>query len=510
MKQFIKLFGAFITLLGIAASLLSFAAVAEGASVKPQYLVDFSAERQYEVASQLAFAAPGASTMEWCDHSAKFTASSDNANWSFYTQSNFQAENASYLKLRIKNESPGDIFELWASASDVVTDSLEINMQFYKIETKGSGWREYIFVIDSECMVKGSWEGAIKRIRIDFAVSPSPAAGDYMEIDYIAMFSTEDEAKAFDIEKWEAANPAKPCGRWLDVNAAYPSCIFDLRAANKEQLEKMTMSIGSNGTIEYFDTYVTLTATKDSANPSWTFNLPELLDTNVCRYIKFSVKNDSNVGGFEMWYAHQQNAKTLRKNTLFKIETKDSEFQTYIFCVDDAYSSTEPSSRPYQGSIGTIRLDFMDTVAAMNDSDTVERAKKGEQMSVEYVAYFATLEQAEVFDINAYRAGQAQKSVTVDIKLPAPAGAREPLSTDNEEETTTVPEEETTTAPQTEEESTTVISETTADNAEETTVADKVDEPKKGCASVGGIGIVSVLSIAAIPALLYTKKRIKK
>lgn len=521
MKKRSRIFSAILALLMMSLSLFSVLSSADDATPvadgEPKYIIDFSSERANDLAEKFQFYAPGECTMELLDYSAKFTATKDTANWFLSTNADFKADDTRFVKMRIKNGTDGNSFEFWASSNPWIKN-LEISIQLYEISTKDSAWKEYVFEINDDAMVQGKWEGDIKRLRIDFPVNPNPRVGESVEVDYIAFFGTEAEANDFDIGAWEAAHPARfSCYEGLDLTKADPSYILDLREANKAALEAATcIPLGaSQGTLTYTDTYATFTASQNNANPGWGFKAPEYLDTNACRYIKICIKNNSKVPGFEMWHSFFREATgtQMRKNIVIPISTEDTEFQTYIIKLDDAYSGNTATA-PWYGRLGVFRLDFVDSLNTMTQSGQIIRAQTGESVDVQYVAYFATQEQAEAFDILKYRAGAEQATVAVTVEMPtAPTTKREPLEGEGNTGEENTGEENT--GEMNTEESTTE----THTNAPEiptqaptgtSTSTKKSPEPANtGCNSVigAGGGILAVLAVGL--AFEWSRKRRK-
>ena len=386
------------------------------AVVDPKYIIDFSADSRYQDGSALKMAAPTYCSVEYgkdgdIDY-AKFTPTATNKNYSIGSYSDFVPTENDCIKIRLKNNTPGTIFELWFAHDGSASTLKRLK---WTVTAEDDDWKEYTFHMtqDSISGANGidlwSQNTNIPYLRLDMVNDASThnssisGTKNNVMVDYIAIFSSKAEADAFDISQWKGNGFA-----WLSdaeyknlITDKKPSILFDLRASQRTALEGMNPILGSNGTLEYMTSYVTLTATQDNANPNWTFNLDDSLDTSVCGYVKFGIKNESSVPGFEFWYSSEGN---VNKNTAFQISTNDSDFKTYTFCVKDGGTA---QTFPYLGRIGNIRLDFMDAtnvIGGVGDGES-KRASVGEKIHIEYVAFFATQEAADAFDINEYRYG---------------------------------------------------------------------------------------------------------
>ena len=529
MKRIAKLVSLFLVVLMLAAAVATAASAAEAepkSTTKATLVYDFSEQRKYEIYSLGTFANPSASTIEWQDWCAKFTATADNANWFLW---NLECKNDAaemlWVKLRYKNLTQGDTFEIWAYDDPHTNVSKEkAHLMLWEIaskpknSTEDPGWCETILPIDKDALAGGAWEGIMRRIRLDLAVNPTPEKGQEFYLDYFAFFATEEDAKAFSIRDWEAENPALPYGQKFTYTANQPTWIVDFKKANQEAFEKQIPESNgytlSNFTYDWTDECLKVTniSGADGKNSTVAYTLPNgPVPATLCRYAKIRVKNESTVAGTTIWVSPGENAGATQMNKCFimDITTEDTDFKEYIIALDDADKVHSTANTPwYSGQIWTVRFD---AICGYNPEASNKRtfANKDGSLSYDYFAMFATLEEAQAFDIAKYRAGTAQTAVTGTL-LPlsaAPTTEREKLADGSEDEkpseeesssvvtpaSSDVPTTEET--PTTEAPKTTEVAPTTEAPTTEAPTTEAAKESKGGCGSVvsASLALVAVL-----------------
>lgn len=438
------------------------------------------------------------------DYYSTFTRTDATDNNMFITYSApFKAEEVNYVKVRLKNNSSGDTFKLEFGA-DAMTKTLGINVECWQIRTNEDQWCEYIFPV-AENITSGKWEGDINTLRCHFVVNPALAAGESVSVDYIALFDTEENAKNFDIAAWEAANPAKELPEGSNPNA-YPSEIIDFT----KEADQKRIAFNSTHVETTFTAEGVVATAANGTTPSSLFKVD--MTSYDSAYVKIKVKNTSSTAGIKIGFCgnfveESLNGHTERSENFLPLDTNMTEFKEYIFKWSDY--KREGVAWDYVGRMNMMRIDWMRAGAN-------ERATKGESTVVEYIAFFATKEQAESFDITAYRAGIFKPTVTVDdYKVAAPTTQRaefiwvDPVTLEevdpngggnNDTPATPTGPANTTTAA-----TTTAKATEAATTAAATTAAVTTEAPKGGCG--GSVALVGIGAIAALGAVVVSKKR---
>lgn len=356
----------------------------QGATSQPAFIVDYQLDRKAEIEA-ISTGEYAVCVAEYTNQDIKITAKSDNANWFLGYFCDFDAESHKFIKLRIRNECPGDTFEVWASKA--TSGNYEIRLDLWKVDPNSSQYKEYIFDI-SENIGSGSWAGQIKRIRLDFIVSPNPNKDQYIYLDYFAVFNSKAEAEAFNIDQWEAANPPGSNTPALPVSNGYPSFLLDFKAKNKSDIEKLVASAPGDCTVEFLEDALCATASVNNAN--WRYGINVDVHTALTQYVKVRLKNETSGTKFEFWTSSTTNTTYLPVGIQMPISTKDTEYKEYIFKLSDYLTQGL-----YINNLGTLRIDFSET----------PRPSTGEKFYIDYIAFFATKEEAEHFHIVEYRAG---------------------------------------------------------------------------------------------------------
>ncbi|NLK38703.1 MAG: hypothetical protein GX303_00440, partial [Clostridiales bacterium] len=172
------------------------------------------------------------------------------------------------------------------------------------------------------------------------------------------------------------------------VSDGYPSVLFDFKAKNKEEIEKKVASNPVDCTIEFLEDALLATSTVNNAN--WRYGLNADVHIALAQYVKFRIKNETASEEFEMWYHPEINNTSMPGSFRMPISTKDTEYKEYIFKMTDCVASGM-----YVRNLGTLRIDFAEA----------PRPATGEKFYIDYIAFFATQEEAEHFNIVEYRAG---------------------------------------------------------------------------------------------------------
>lgn len=165
-----RLFACFLTLLMV---MSAFVITTSAASASPLLMLDFKTSRVYE----LPFDSQNNNVLDytWSEECLTATASAENANglMGFYIDMN--AEDAKWVRIRVKNETLGEDFEMFCSAKHEAHASHEIELNL-KMSYEDKEFKEYVVSVES-ILTNGKWEGNLQRIGIGFAEGPRPGAG---------------------------------------------------------------------------------------------------------------------------------------------------------------------------------------------------------------------------------------------------------------------------------------------------------------------------------------------
>lgn len=395
-----RLFACLLTLLMVTSALVI---TTSAASTDTTLMLDFKASRYYE----LPFDSHSNNVLdyEWSEECIKATANTENANGllGFYIDMN--AEDAKWIRVRVKNETLGEDLEMFYSANHEAHAAHEIELNL-KMSYEDKEFKEYVVSIES-ILTNGKWEGNLQRIGIGFAEGPRPAKGESISIDYIAFFKTEAEAKNFDPAAWRTANPAK-----VQVTTDAPTHIVDFSAANEAAIRETFNQNPADCTIEFLEDALKATATKESSN--WAIGQNVNFNAQDARYVKMRIKNPSDGGVFEMWISTIQSGN-YRLQFQAPIKTGTTSFDEYVFDMQEymLYSS----GSLWVGDIARVRYDFSEN----------PRVTTGATFEIDYIAFFSTKEAADKFDINEWR--KTGGATAVETITAAPETTKAPETT---------------------------------------------------------------------------------
>ena len=411
-KTCVRTIAILLSLLMLTATLFTAPVSADPAPSTNATLVwDFSSARKYEIVGNGMFAGEaGACTVAWEENDAKFTATAANANWLFMVMNvNLDTTKTKYVKFRIKNQTEGTAFELWTGRT--TRDNFESHIYLKSVTTLDADWKEYVFDISAATFASGSWTGNIRQVRLDLVANPSngkatntsTTENNVVYLDYFAFFDSLDDANAFSIRDWETENPALLYPRRCAGNTS-PSWIVDFSAANETAIKAQMPANNTylNANYEWLDEGLKITSTKEGANPTFGYTLPVASSGAACRYAKIRVKNEGTLAGTTIWVASNEGASNtqMQKSLIFPITAGDTEFKEYIIAFGDAQSS---GTNPWlNGRLGTVRFDPLCAYDA-DASNKREFSHLGDSITIDYFAMFATLAEAQAFDIHAYR-----------------------------------------------------------------------------------------------------------
>ena len=116
-----------------------------------------------------------------------------------------------WIKLRIQNHSEAPMFEMHFASTASGDGITAETCTHFPISTKDTEYKEYVFnvkeynlqsqSVNGITLEKSVWDGSISRVRLDCMWIAEPSGqvpkGSTMDIDYVAFFDTEEDAKAF-------------------------------------------------------------------------------------------------------------------------------------------------------------------------------------------------------------------------------------------------------------------------------------------------------------------------
>lgn len=400
-----RMFACLLTLLVL---MSTFVISTSAASTDTLLMLDFKASRYYE----LPFDSHSNNVLDyvWNEECIKATANTENANGllGFYIDMN--AEDAKWIRVRVKNETLGEDLEMFYSAKHEAHAGHEIELNL-KMSYEDKEFKEYIVSTES-ILTNGKWEGNLQRIGVGFAEGPRPAKGESISIDYIAFFKTEAEAKAFDPAAWRTANPAK-----VQVTSDAPTHIVDFSLANEEAIRATFNQNPADCTIEFAENSIIATATKESSN--WAIGQNVSFNAQDAGYVKMRVKNPTEGESFEMWISVIESGH-YRLQFQAPIKTGQTDFVEYTFAMQDYMLYAKGSL--WVGDIQRVRYDFSEN----------PRSAAGATFEIDYIAFFSTKEAADKFDIDAWRkngGAAAETTAAPETTTAAPVTTAAPTTT---------------------------------------------------------------------------------
>lgn len=185
---------------------------------------------------------------------------------------------------------------------------------------------------------------------------------------------------------------------------------------------------------------VTINGPADGGNgdPYFMLRIDEL-DADVYEWCKVKIKNNSNADYFQFHF-QPSTGLTGATNSLFPISKGDEDFKEYVvnmkainlFASEHSQDTMYPFDlveSQWAGYISAVRLDCMFEAYPGGQIET------DSEFDFEYIAFFASEEDANNFDIEAYRA-----SITpVPTKEPTPEPTPSPEVSSPEKEETKAP-----------------------------------------------------------------------
>ena len=299
------------------------------------------------------------------------------------------ASHVAWAKVRARNLCQAEAIELYG-----VTGGMELNPNsctHVDLE-KDSEWHTYIIHIPTENVrtanaVKGAnltktmWNGKVNWIRLDPMWKSGHGAmtkGEQIQIDYVAFFATREEAEEF------RSNP-EPTLLW-DFNS--DEAMTKSMAKNSRDHVSWKGEKDSEG-----NDYYTFTATGN--NPRVSIDMGSSDASNVT-WATVRARNLCGADAIEL-FGHT-NGKTMTGPECVHVDLEqDDKWYTYVINIPEenvraanAYKGASLTETVWKGKVDWIRLDPI-------WKDAVRDAVIGDQIQIDYVAFFSNEEDARAY-----------------------------------------------------------------------------------------------------------------
>lgn len=204
-----------------------FALPSKAASDKP-VVIDFSYEDEF----YFYYSTNNGADVDWEDGALHITSTQDlelgekgDPYATFTTDYLFDCDEYVWMKIKLKNLSEAPFFEMHYSNTSYPSIAAS-SCTHFSITTQDTEYKEYIVNIPEANLAsmhvneleddydESTWEGEIINLRLDFMWIAEPSGqvpyGSEMYVEYVAFFTSEEDANAFDIEAERAARTPEP------------------------------------------------------------------------------------------------------------------------------------------------------------------------------------------------------------------------------------------------------------------------------------------------------------
>ncbi len=375
-----------------------------------------------------------------------------------------------------------------------------------------------IAVIDASSRWGNVYDVLLKNIRFDPLEKPE-GAGESIDVAYIKFFANRRAAESFAATEYTADGDktiVKPPLRPLDPATVKPVILFEG--------ETMVFKGGNQmRDAEYDFSRGCVTVQPTGSDPHYYLYRES---TKIAPFMAVRYRTSARGVGGEVFVGSVQNTPNTRSDRIAFDYVTDGEWHTAIIDLRKSADYDQTTN-----TVHYLRFDFLHSDTGLSGSASID---------LEYIAFFDTVDEATVylhtlpaernlhtatFVVNGkvlyrveFRAGDASLDEPVVPIMPGMIGAWEPYTLGDADITVNaiytpatesdvpdvppLPSEEDTGIDDPE---TNVSAETPTDPAEPTQPDDTTDTPKKGCGSALGMGLVSILLLAA--ACVLGKKR---
>ncbi len=353
-----------------------------------------------------------------------------------------------WAKVRVMNPSPATAIELFGYTNGRSLSGPECT--HINIESNSDEWKTYIINVFQSNMItantfKGAsldttyWMGTVEGIRLDpmwINGDGDMTAGDEIYIDYVAFFSSEEDAKAFradqdspsdSVEQFFTEEEVKPqdvtIAETVDTSSPDPTIVWNF---GSDGAMDALMSDTTSVEWEAADDYYTFTAL--NADPNVVINTPAD-DARLIQWAKVRVKNPGPATAIELFAATNFRSLSGSECTHIEVETSD-EWKTYIVNLFDAnvatantYKGATLETTYWEGSVQSIRLDPM-WQANEDGTDGGGSMNPGDQIMIDYIAFFANEDAAKAYEPGAETAApETVEPENVETAVPAETAA---------------------------------------------------------------------------------------
>lgn len=336
-----------------------------------------------------------------------------------------------WAKIRVKNPSTATAVELFGATNGRGLTGPECT--HINIESECNEWRTYIInVFESNLITantyKGQslettyWMGTVDSIRLDpmWKVGGSDndeggsmEPGEEIYIDYVAFFAEEKDAIAFRAEQDAASTMEQfhtdeavvpndlSIAAEVDTSSPDPTIVWNFGAD-----AEMDAAMGTGSSVEWTaeEDYYVFTA--KGGDPNVVINTPAD-DARLIQWAKVRVKNPGTATAIELFAATNYRSLSGPECTHIDIEPNSNEWKTYTVYLPDAnvatantYKGASLEKTYWEGTVQSIRLDPM-WQADADGNDAGGSMTDGDQIYIDYIAFFANEDAANAFDPTA-------------------------------------------------------------------------------------------------------------
>ncbi len=346
----------------------------------PLFFMDLNLEREHEVMQAISGEGGNNSKLLQEDSLriyAEKTIPEAKYSWrvGFHTDT-FTATGDQVILIRLKNNSMSNKLVMFADPSKDANNVFAFQGRC-DITPYMEQYVDYIYNI-ADNTLQGSWVGEVNRFRLQFAaLGEVDIENDFVDIAYFGIFANETSAEQFDIDEWRAAN--KPSGIKTEVvSKGRPTLLFDFGTSTEAEIRAALMD--SLGEVSFTQDAVKVTAD----DKGWRLMLSCQLEAVQGSYMKIRIKNESDSTQFKLWTSPIMSSNLIFL-TLPQISANDTDYKEYIVKVD---AKENFSQGDWNGTVVRMRFDL----------GTAPNPSVGDSMTIDYIGFFSTLEDAQNFN----------------------------------------------------------------------------------------------------------------
>jgi len=262
-----------------------------------------------------------------------------------------------WVKLRIKNLSDATQFEIHFISTATDGKLTGESCTHFPISTRDTEYKEYIYNVKEQnlasqsvnglTLTESKWSGTISNVRLDCMWMAEPSGqmpkGSQMEIDYVAFFETEEDAKAYAGPKKISAAEMYKDYDWGKEDA--PHFIFD----NQESIDAWVTE-GAGVELEMGNMKIM----PSGADPiqSWTIPEEKRFDADTYHWLALRYKADTTVGAGGIFFTTSQVTVLSGANSYSSFPIKSNNEWNNIIVDMETYEHNN-----WKGIVNYVRLD---------------------------------------------------------------------------------------------------------------------------------------------------------